>query len=209
MTIFKFLDRMIQPLMPRIYSLEPFTIGLILTGAKAGYDAWRGHSTKKKAKKQAKKLKNKYNQAGAEANKIASEDLISKGDVNVASNIANRDARVNMDNYLSQVKGNMIAGGLGNSSIGALLGGDAIANMEGKIADQKVLALTQAGVQNKTYKDQYRMMAHDYKIAGKTNAIALRNAGEKAGGDMYSKGIGDMASFLMMPETNATFGNKS
>lgn len=198
--MFKFLERMIRPLMPRVYSIEPLTIGLVLAGGKGLYDTYKGWKSKKRAKKRAKNLKNKYNQAGAEAKAIASEDLISKGDINVASNIASRDARVNMENYLNSIRGNLIAQGMGNSSISGLKGLDEIAKLEGGIADKKSLALIDAGMTNKTYADKYRMMAHNYRIQGKANAIALKTAGETYGENQMSEGIGSLSKFFMSPE---------
>lgn len=176
--------------------IDPVSAGLLI-GGNALYNSYKGSKAKKKAKKRAKALKNQYNQASAEANKIASEDLISKGDVNVATNIATRDSRTNMQNYLDKVRGQMIAGGLGNSSIGAIVGADQTAKMESDIADKKMLALINAGTQNKQYKDKYRMMAQDYKIKGKEGAIAHKTASENYADSISASGRNDIVKFIL------------
>ncbi len=175
--------------------IDPVTAGLIVGNSL--YNSYKGSKAKKKAKRRAKALKGQYNQASAEANKIASEDLISKGDVNVATNIATRDSRVNMQNYLDKVRGQMIAGGLGNSSIGAIVGADQTAKMESDIADKKMLALINAGTQNKQYKDKYRMMAQDYKIKGKEGAIAHRTASENYADTISMSSRNDIMKLLL------------
>ena len=175
--------------------IDPVTAGLVIGNSL--WNSYKGNKAKKRAKKRAKALKSQYNKASAEANKIASEDLISKGDVNVATNIATRDSRVNMQNYLDKVRGQMISGGLGNSSIGAIVGADQTAKMESDIADKKMLALINAGTQNKQYRDKYRMMAQDYKIKGKEGAIAHRTASEHYADSISSSSRNDIMKLLL------------
>ena len=67
--------------------------------------------------------------------------------------------------------------------------------MEGKIADSKQLALLDAGMKNKQYKDKYRMMAKDYKIQGKKEAVGLRTASESYGDSLVMSGINDVVGY--------------